>query len=68
MHETFIDKYNALTNEDKDELVEEHCLIKDRNKSFCHTNAKGRVEDITNTVCNIKRLVSSRAIVPSLPR
>jgi hypothetical protein len=67
MHETFINEYNALTDEDKDELVEEYRLIKDRNKTFRRTNAKGRVEDITNTVRNIKRLVSSRAIVPSLP-
>jgi hypothetical protein len=67
MHKTFINEYNALTDEDKDKLVEEHRLIKDHNKSFRRTNAKGRVKDITNTVRNIKRLVSSRAIVPSLP-
>jgi hypothetical protein len=68
MHETFIDEYNTLTDEDKDELVEEHHLIKDRNKNFRRTNTKGRVEDITNTVRNIKRLVSSQAIVSSVSR
>jgi hypothetical protein len=58
LHESYIDEYNELSDEEKDELVEQHRQIKDCNKNFRHPSAKGRIEDVNNTVRNIKRLVS----------
>ena len=66
MQEAHIDEYNALSDEQKEELVEEHRQIKDRNKTFRRPSAKGRIEDVTNTVRNVKRLVRSSVSLSSV--
>jgi hypothetical protein len=63
LNEAFLDEYNVLSAEEKQELVEEHRQIKDRSKTFQRPTAKGRIEDVTHTVTNLKRMVCNSSMV-----
>ena len=53
----FIDEYEALTEEEKDEIIEEHKKIKAVESAFRRPSAQGRAEDFANTCHNIRLLV-----------
>lgn len=55
----FRDEYDALSEEDKEALVKEFKDEKEGSKKIKRATARGRLQDVLNTVRNIKQLVSS---------
>jgi hypothetical protein len=53
----FIQEYEALTEEERDELLEEHKKIKETENACRRPSAQGRAQDFANTCHSIQLLV-----------
>jgi hypothetical protein len=52
------EEYDALTSEQKKDIIEEFQLLKDSSKTLRRPAARSRIQDVGNTVRNIETLVS----------
>jgi hypothetical protein len=59
MHKLFAEEYNALTDEQKEDLVEEHRELKSKHLKIRRPTTRGKVHDVSNAIHNIKKIVSS---------
>jgi hypothetical protein len=57
MHELFSEEYDALTDEEKEALVEEHREMKTKHLKIRRPTTRGKVQDVSNTIHNMKKLV-----------
>jgi hypothetical protein len=57
MHQLFSEEYDALTNEEKEALVEEHREMKNKHLKIQWPTTRGKVQDVSNTIHNMKILV-----------
>ena len=56
---TYQDKYNALDEEEQDKLIQEFKENVDTTKAIQHPSLCGHIQDVSNTLCNVRLLVSS---------
>jgi hypothetical protein len=56
---TYQEEYNALDDESRDEIIREFKENIDTTKSIRRPSPRGRILDVSNTLRNIRQLVSS---------
>ena len=56
---TYQEEYNALDNESRDEIIREFKENIDTTKTVRRPSPRGRILDVSNTLRNIRQLVSS---------
>jgi hypothetical protein len=57
IQEQYLDKYEALTQEERDELVQEFTLQKLEASHLRRPTARARIQDVANVARNIELLV-----------
>ena len=58
LQEEYNDKYNALTQEEKQELIKEFEAHKQEGTKICHPTAQACIQDVANAAWNMQLLVS----------
>ena len=56
LQDDYHDKYDDLTKDEKDKLVQEFNDKKDQLKKVLYLTTRARMQDVTNVVCNIHRV------------
>jgi hypothetical protein len=59
LQEEYCDEYEALTKEERAELIAEFDASKDQNSKACHPTACSRIQDVANVARNMESLVGS---------